>query len=83
MKRKDLGLIAMIVVISGVISFFLSNLLFRVPKNQEAKVEVVQPITADFVQPDTRYFNSNSVDPTQNITIGGSENPTPFNNKTQ
>lgn len=79
MKQKDIVLIIIVVIISGTISLFISNLLFKTPTNQETKVEVVEPITAQFTQPDTRYFNSNSVDPTQNISIGTNQNPTPFN----
>lgn len=79
MKQKDIALIVVIVIVSGTISFFLSKWLFSVPANRQTKVEVVTPISADFNQPDQRYFNSNSVDPTQNITIGGSQNTAPFN----
>lgn len=83
MKRKDILLIAVIVIISGAISFFISSLLFKVPKAQETKVEVVQPITPDFVTADDRYFNASSFDPTQNINIGNNQNPTPFNGSPQ
>lgn len=83
MKQKDIVLIIVVVVVSGAITFFISNLLFKVPKAQETTVEVVQPISASFVQPDQRYFNANSVDPTKNITIGDNQNPAPFNDKTQ
>lgn len=79
MKQKDLLLIAAIVVVSGTISFFVSNLLFKVPKAQETEVEVVQPITPEFAAPDKRYFNTQSVDPTKNITIGDNQNASPFN----
>lgn len=79
MKQKDIVLIIIVVVVSGAVSFVLSKFLFTIPKNRSIKVEVVQPISSDFPQPDTRYFNSNAVDPTQNITIGGSQNLTPFN----
>jgi len=79
MKQKDIALIAVIVVISAVISFFVSKAIFVPPKNRQQQVEVVQPITADFPQPDNRYFNTNSIDPTQEITIGQSTNNNPFN----
>ena len=83
MKQKDILLIAAVVLISGTFSLLLSKFLFTIPKNRQAKVEVVQPISADFSQPDTRYFNSNSVDPTRNITIGDSQNTQPFSNQGQ
>ncbi|MEI7683125.1 MAG: hypothetical protein WCJ24_02380 [Candidatus Saccharibacteria bacterium] len=83
MKQKDLVLIAAVVVISGTFSLLLSKYLFTVPKNRQAKVEVVQVISSDFPQPDTHYFNANAVDPTRNITIGDSTNSQPFNKQGQ
>lgn len=79
MKQKDIALIIVIVIISGTISFFVSKLLFSVPSGRQTEVEVVQPITAQFNQPDNRYLNNNSVDPTKNIVIGESQNSAPFN----
>lgn len=81
MKQKDIALIMIIVFISAVMSLIISNILFASPKNRQQKVEVVQPITADFNTPDTKYFNNNSFDPTQLIEIGNSSNPNPFNGK--
>jgi hypothetical protein len=79
MKRKDLGLIAIVVIVSAGISFFVSNMVFGSPSSHQDKVEVVQPITADFPAPDNRYFNKNAFDPTKVITIGQNQNPDPFN----
>ncbi len=79
MKQKDIIIIMVTVFVSGVFSFFVSSKLFVVPKDQQAEVEVIEPITAEFIEPDTRYFNSNSVDPTQPIKIGENQNPQPFN----
>lgn len=79
MKQKDIILIVVVVFVSGVISLIVSNLLFSSPKNRQEKVEVVEPITADFNQPDKRYFNSQSIDPTQIIRIGDNTNDQPFN----
>lgn len=83
MKQKDILLIAIVVIVSGTLSFFISSWLFKTPKAQETKVEVVEPISAEFIQPDTRYFNANAIDPTKSITIGGNQNPAPFNDNTQ
>lgn len=78
MKQKDIILIVIVVIISGTFSFLLSKFLFSTPKDRETQVEVVQAISPDFPQPDPRYFNANSVDPTQNITIGDNQNNQPF-----
>jgi hypothetical protein len=78
MKQKDIALIIVIVFISAVISLFVSKAIFGSPKNRQQTAEVVQPITADFPKPDTRYFNDKAFDPTKVITIGENTNPNPF-----
>ena len=78
MKQKDITVIVTVVVISGIISLIASNLLISSPKNRQDKVEVVQPIASNFSQPEAKYFNSNSIDPTKVIKIGEDNNPKPF-----
>lgn len=78
MKQKDIALIVIIVFVSAVISFFVSNAIFGSPKTRQQQVEVVQPITADFPKPDPRYFNNQAFDPTRIITIDQNANPNPF-----
>jgi hypothetical protein len=79
MKQKDLGLIAVTAIISAVFALILSSKLITSPKNRQQTVEKVTPISADFTTPDEKYFNTNSIDPTQLITIGNNTNPQPFN----
>ncbi len=61
MKQKDIALIVVIAAISAVISVFASKALFSTPKGLSAQVETVEKISADFPQPDTRYFNEKSI----------------------
>ena len=79
MKQKDIALILIVVFISTVISFVVSSSLFSTPKANQAQVEQASVISPNFSPPNDTYFNSNSVDPTQLITIGNSTNPLPFN----
>jgi hypothetical protein len=79
MKQKDIALVAVIVIISGVISLVLSNMIIGSPKSKPQEVEVVEAISADFATPDKKYFNQNSKNFTQTITIGDNPNPQPFN----
>lgn len=79
MKQKDLALIAAVVVFSVIVSLVVSKILIAPPKNRQQRVEVVQAIDDTFNTPDSRYFNSNALDPTLLIQIGDSTNPTPFN----
>ena len=78
MKQKDLALIAVIVFISAIVSFLLSNKVFATPQNRAQQVEVVETISASFSEPDKRYFNGQAFDPTRIITIGQDANPQPF-----
>lgn len=83
MKQKDIALIIIVVFFSGVISVFVSKSLIVPPENREQQVEKVQAITTDFKLPDKQFFNNDSINPTQLITIGDNANPDPFSKKTQ
>jgi hypothetical protein len=78
MKRKDLTTIITVAVTSGVFALIISVLLISPSKNRHQKVEVIQPITAEFQKPDTKYFNAQSIDPTKLIEIGNGSNTQPF-----
>ena len=78
MKQKDIALIILIAAVAGVISFVASHAIFASSSNRKQQAEVVDAITTDFVRPSTKYFNSNSIDPTQLIQIGGNNNANPF-----
>jgi len=83
MKQKDLPIILVIIFVSAIVSLFVSKAIFAPPKNRQQKVDVVQAITTDFPSVDSHYFNSNSIDPTQLITIGQNANTNPFSNASQ
>ena len=83
MKQKDVALIIIIVFISAVLSYFISQNVFAPPKNRQQQVKVVQPITANFPQPDSHYFNSSAFDPTKQITISQYNNNNPFSSTSQ
>ena len=78
MKQKDWALIAIVVFISGVFSFVLSNFLFGGTKNRQESVEVVQVITPELTPVNEKYFNDKSNNPTQLIKIGNNNNKNPF-----
>lgn len=78
MKQQDLGIIVAVAFLSAIVSFLVSNKLFVTPENRQQKVEVVDAIVADFNKPSERYFNIDSINPTQ-ISQLSSTNQTPFN----
>lgn len=81
MKQKDLALILVVVIASGIISFVVGRLVFASPKNRQQSVEVVDPITTAFPLPDNKYFNGSSINPTQLISITENSNSAPFNGR--
>lgn len=82
MKQKDVTLIIIIAFLSAIVSFILSGKLFVTPANRQQPVEVVDVISTQFKLPDSRYFNSNSINPTVNSQLGTDTNQTPFNSTT-
>lgn len=78
MKQKDWALIVVVMFVSAIMSYFISSKLFSAPKDRKTSVEVVEAISADLKKPDERYFNANSIDPTQLIQIGNQNNQQPF-----
>lgn len=77
MKQKDIALIIVIVFISGLFSFLLTRIVIN-SDNEKQEVEVIEPITADFTQPNSKYFNGESTNPTQLIQIAENQNESPL-----
>ena len=80
MKKRDITVIITIAIIAGVFSLVISNLLFGGSKAYDLKAPKVESISAEFISPDSRYFNSRSIDPTVDIKIGDNNNPDALNN---
>jgi flagellar basal body-associated protein FliL len=80
MKKKDISIIVVVAIVSAVISFFLSSVFISSASDRKQSVEVAPPIVAEFTEPDDRYFNQNSMNPTQTIVISPETNPNPFKN---
>lgn len=83
MKQKDIPVVIVVIFVSALISLFVSKAIFASPKNRHQTVDVVQSISTDFPAPDSAYFNKNSIDPTQPITIGQNNNTNPFSSTSQ
>lgn len=83
MKKKDITALVLIAVVTAIFSLVLSKSLLPGPSKHTLKVEQVNKIDGTF--PDakgsdyTTFFNSNALNPTQEITIGGEQNDKPLN----
>ncbi len=82
MKRKDLFMVIGVVVVSAIFSYLVSNAFITPAKNRKETVEVVGKITTEFPQPDKKFFNENSKDPTLLIQIQNNDNTKPFQQQT-
>lgn len=78
MKSKDIAIIVLIAGIAGIASYFISSKLFVSSEDKKQQVKKVEVISTDFNSPDKKYFNENSINPTQTITIGN-QPPAPTN----
>lgn len=83
MKQKDWALVLVMAFIGAVLSLLASNMLFSSPKNRQQTAEVVDPISANFPSPPSKYFNQSAINPTEPVQIGNGTNPNPFNSKSQ
>lgn len=78
MKQKDIVVIIVVGFLAAIVALLLTQALFVTKKDRELTAEIVEPISAEFSQPDKAVFNSDAINPTQLIKIGDSSNPTPF-----
>lgn len=77
MKSKDIGLIAILGIISAALSIVLSSVLITDADRQQ-EVETVEPISAEFRTPPEEYFNADAVNPTREIEIRQDPDSNPF-----
>lgn len=78
MKQKDIALIIVVIFFSAIISFAITQMLFSTKGNKSLSAEIVEPINAEFKEPDKTVFNGDAINPTQLIQIGGEANQNPI-----
>lgn len=78
MQKKDFGVLAVVAIVSAVLSMILSGIFFSTPEDRAQSVETAEVISTTFDRPNSDYFNTNAVNPAQNIQIGVDPNSTPF-----
>ncbi len=73
MKKSDIAMIILIASVSVIIAYFIANAVIGDVKNEAVKVKTTDPITADIQEPDKTIFNSNAINPTVEVIIGGEQ----------
>ena len=80
MKQSEWAAIILIAVISLVGSYFIGNTFVRSEEDRSARIEQVNPISAELDAPDEEIFNSDAINLTEIIEIGESNTSQPFRN---
>jgi hypothetical protein len=71
MKKSDIAMIILIASISVLVAYFVAKAVIGDVRNESVKVKTAEAISTDVVQPDTTVFNSNAINPTVEVIIGG------------
>lgn len=69
MKKTDIAMIILIATVSVMVSFFVVRGIFSKTGGEEVKVKTIQPISSEVQEPDTKVFNSNSINPSVEVQI--------------
>ena len=73
MKKSDIAMIIFIAAISVMIAYFVvKSLPLLAAPSKPVQVNRIEAYSADAGEPDPAVFNSDAVNPTVNVTIGGS-----------
>lgn len=71
MKKSDVAMIVLIASMSILTAYFVAKSVVGDVQNQSVKVKTAEPISATVVEPDTKIFNANAINPTVEVIIGG------------
>lgn len=82
MKQKDIIFIISVAGVAAIFSFLIASRVFVTPKTRTQTAQKVDPIYSEMSVPDNRFFNQDSINPTRNSTVTGT-NATPFNTTSQ
>lgn len=71
MKKSDIAMIILIASVSILVAYFVAKSVVGDVQNQSVKVKVAEPISKEIDAPDPKTFNSNAINPTVEVIIGG------------
>lgn len=77
MKKSDIAMIVLIASVSVLIAYFSAKAIFGGSAVKAVQVDTISPISANLDQPDPAVFNSNAINPTVEVTIGGGTSSAP------
>lgn len=71
MKKADVAMIILIASVSILVAYFIAKAILGDVSEQTARVKTAEPITAEVASPDPKVFNTNAINPTVEVIIGG------------
>lgn len=78
MKQKDLTLVIVVVFFAVIVSLIAGKFILGGVKVGEEEVPKVDAITTTFEFPSSKYFNDDSLNPTESVKVTPNDNETPF-----
>lgn len=82
MKKSDMAMIVLIASISMMIAYFVAQALIGNTQSESVQVKTADRIDTTITQPDTSIFNSNAINPTVPVIIGGQSSGSSSSNST-
>ena len=79
MKQKDIAIIIAVAGVSLILAVIVAGFIFIGPSKLGTKVVVLDSVSSTFPVADKAFFNDQSIDSTQTVTIGTNSNAQPFN----
>ncbi len=71
MKKTDIAMIILISSVSILVAYFVVKGIMGDVKNETVQVKTAEPITVEVESPDPKIFNTNAINPTVEVIIGG------------
>lgn len=76
MKKSDIAMIVLIVSVSVLAAFFISNSILGNKYNGNTKVKIIDRIDSSIVEPSPDIFNKNAINPAIQVQIDGTSSLT-------
>lgn len=71
MKKSDIAMIVLIASVSVVVAFFVAKSIFGDFNSGKVTVKTIDLIESTIVEPDTKIFNENAINPAVQVEING------------
>lgn len=71
MKKSDIAMIILIAAVSMMLAYFGAQAILGNVQNESVQVKTIDRISTEVVEPDPTVFNTDAINPTVEVIIGG------------